>query len=134
MQIKTEKRIELVDITDKVRKHVSETGISNGICVISTKHTTTSIIVNENETGLVSDILTLLDKLVPAHAGYSHDRIDNNADSHLKAMLLGSSETIPIVDGRLHLGTWQSLFLAELDGPRTREITVTVISSDLKYQ
>ncbi|MEZ5335327.1 MAG: secondary thiamine-phosphate synthase enzyme YjbQ [Methanolobus sp.] len=134
MQIKTGKRIELIDITDKVRKNVSEAGILNGICVISTKHTTTSIIVNENEDGLVSDILTLLGKLIPAHAGYSHDMIDNNADAHLKAVLLGSNETIPIVDGRLHLGTWQSVFLAELDGPRTREITVTVISSDLKQK
>jgi secondary thiamine-phosphate synthase enzyme len=129
MQIKTSKRIELIDITDKVKERLNETGVQNGICVISTKHTTTSIIVNENESGLMSDILALLEKLVPAHAGYAHDRIDNNADAHLKAMLLGSSETIPVIDGSLHLGTWQSIFLAEMDGPRTREVTVTVISS-----
>ncbi|TQD29221.1 secondary thiamine-phosphate synthase enzyme YjbQ [Methanolobus vulcani] len=129
MQIKTDKRIELIDITDRVRKQLSETGVQNGICVISTKHTTTSIIINENESGLVSDILALLEKLVPAHAGYAHDRIDNNADAHLKAIFLGSSETIPVINGSLHLGTWQSIFLAEMDGPRTREVTVTVISS-----
>lgn len=129
MQIKTTKRIELIDITDRIRKHVSESGVRNGICVISTGHTTTSIIVNENESGLVSDILSLLDKLVPVHADYAHDRIDNNADAHLKAVLLGSSETLPVIDGRPQLGTWQSIFLAEMDGPRTRNVTVTVISS-----
>lgn len=130
MQIKTNKRMELIDITDRVRKELDETGVQKGICVISTKHTTTSIIINENESGLVSDIIGLLEKLVPAHAGYAHDRIDNNADSHLKAMLIGSSETLPVIDGGLHLGTWQSIFLAEMDGPRTREVTVTVISSE----
>jgi secondary thiamine-phosphate synthase enzyme len=83
--------------------------------------------INENESGLVSDIMQLLEKLVPAHAGYLHDRIDNNADAHLKATLLGSSETIPVVNGELLLGTWQSIFLAEFDGPRAREINVTVI-------
>ncbi|WP_340818357.1 secondary thiamine-phosphate synthase enzyme YjbQ [Methanolobus sp. WCC4] len=130
MQVRTGKRIELIDITSRVRECVADSGVRNGICVISTKHTTTSIIVNENESGIVSDILDLLEKLVPVHAGYAHDRIDNNADSHLKAVLLGSSEMIPVADGRPVLGTWQSIFLAELDGPRTREVTVTVLSSD----
>nr|WP_321498221.1 secondary thiamine-phosphate synthase enzyme YjbQ [uncultured Methanolobus sp.] len=129
MQIRTSKRIELIDITGRVKEEVKNTGVQNGICVISTKHTTTSIIVNENESGLVYDILGLLEKLVPAHAGYAHDRIDNNADAHLKAVLLGSSETIPVIDGSLHLGMWQSIFLAEMDGPRTREVTVTIIKS-----
>jgi secondary thiamine-phosphate synthase enzyme len=130
MQIKTGKRIELIDITNRVKDELKDTGVQNGICVISTKHTTTSIIINENESGLVSDIIELLNKLVPGHAGYAHDRIDNNADSHLKALLLGSSEIIPVIDGHLQLGTWQSIFLAEMDGPRTRDITVTVISSE----
>lgn len=130
MEIRTAKRTELIDITDMVRKEVAESGICNGISVVSTKHTTTSVIVNENESGLVSDILKMLERVVPSHAGYAHDRIDNNADSHLKAVLLGSSEMIPVVNGTLVLGTWQSIFLAELDGPRTREVTVTVISSE----
>jgi secondary thiamine-phosphate synthase enzyme len=72
----------------------------------------------------------LLEKLGPAHFGYAHDRIDNNADAHLKAVLLGSSETIPVIDGSLQLGTWQSIFLAEMDGPRTRDVKVTVICSE----
>ena len=128
MQIRTGKRIELIDITGRVKEQLAESGIENGICVISTKHTTTSVIVNENESGLVSDILKLLEKLVPAHAGYAHDRIDNNADAHLKAVLLGSSEALPVVDGKLLLGTWQSIFLAELDGPRSREVNVATVS------
>ncbi|WP_094227005.1 secondary thiamine-phosphate synthase enzyme YjbQ [Methanolobus psychrotolerans] len=130
MQIQTGKRIELIDITDRVRKYVTDSGVVDGICVISTKHTTASIIVNENESGLVSDILKLLEKLAPAHAGYAHDRIDNNADSHLKAVLLGNSEAIPVISGKPMLGTWQSIFLVEFDGPRTREVNVTVISSN----
>jgi secondary thiamine-phosphate synthase enzyme len=130
MQIKTGKRMELIDITGKVKEQLREAGVQDGICVISTKHTTTSIIVNENESGLMSDILDLLEKLVPAHSGYAHDRIDNNADAHLKAVLLGSSETIPVIDGSLQLGTWQSIFLAEMDGPRTRDVKVTVICSE----
>jgi secondary thiamine-phosphate synthase enzyme len=127
MHVNTSKRTELIDITDPVKKHVTENGIQNGICIVSTMHTTTAIIINENEPGLVTDILTLLGRIVPEGAGYQHDRIDSNADAHLKAVLLGNSESIPVRDGRLVLGTWQSVFLAELDGPRKRNIDVTVI-------
>ncbi len=128
MQVNTGKRIELIDITDRVRKHVADSGVKSGICVVSTEHTTTSIIVNENESGLRSDILELLKRFVPAHTGYSHDRIDSNADAHLKAVLIGMSESIPIADGRLVLGTWQSIFLAEFDGPRNRNVEMTILS------
>ncbi|MDP2216129.1 MAG: secondary thiamine-phosphate synthase enzyme YjbQ [Methanolobus sp.] len=127
MQVNTSKRTELIDITDHVKKHVTESGIQNGICIVSTMHTTTAIIINENEPGLVTDILTLRGRIVPEGAGYQHDRIDNNADAHLRAVLLGNSESIPIRDGRLVLGTWQSIFLAELDGPRKRTVDITVI-------
>ncbi|MDN5311025.1 MAG: hypothetical protein PWP14_2419 [Methanolobus sp.] len=127
MQVNTSKRTELIDITGNVKRHVTESGVKNGICIVSTMHTTTAIIINENEKGLVEDILSVLEKIVPQGAGYQHDRIDNNADSHLKAVLLGNSESIPVRDGRLVLGTWQSVFLAELDGPRKRNIDITVI-------
>lgn len=128
MELETNNRVELIDITDIVQQTVKNSAVKNGICVISTRHTTTSIIVNENESGLHSDILVLLERFVPAGAGYSHNRIDNNADAHLKAVLLGCSETIPIADGRLLLGTWQSVFFAEFDGPRKRSIEITVLS------
>ncbi|MDW7732105.1 MAG: secondary thiamine-phosphate synthase enzyme YjbQ [Methanolobus sp.] len=127
MRIETGKRIELIDITDHVREHVKESNVQNGICVISTRHTTTAIIVNENEAGLRSDILSLLERLVPENAGYSHDRIDDNAHAHLRAVLLGSSETLHVSNNEIVLGTWQSIFFAELDGPRTRTVDITVI-------
>jgi secondary thiamine-phosphate synthase enzyme len=127
MKIDTNLAVELIDITDNVIEEVNKNSIRNGICVISTPHTTTAIIINENEPGLLSDMFNLLNKLVPPGAGYNHDRIDNNADSHLRAMLLGSSETIPIVNGKLVLGTWQRIFFVELDGPRQRKANVTLI-------
>jgi secondary thiamine-phosphate synthase enzyme len=127
MDIKTDSRVELIDITDRVEDRIRESSIQNGICVISTRHTTTGILINENEIGLCSDILGLLEKLIPPSAGYRHDRIDNNADAHLKALLLGSNVTIPIIDGRLLLGTWQRIFFAELDGPRRRTVDITLI-------
>ncbi len=128
MELKTNNRVELIDITDMVQKAVKDSAVEDGLCVISTKHTTTSIIVNENESGLRSDILSLLERFIPADADYSHNRIDNNADAHLKAVLLGSSESIPIHGGKLLLGTWQSVFFAEFDGPRSRSFEITVLS------
>lgn len=127
MKIDTNLAVELIDITDNVLEDVNKSSIRSGICVISTPHTTTAIIINENEPGLLSDMFNLLNKLVPPGAGYNHDRIDNNADSHLRAMLLGSSETIPIVEGKLVLGTWQRIFFVELDGPRQRKVNITLI-------
>ena len=127
MEINTSLPVELVDITDNVKDEVRKTGIQNGLCVVSTRHTTSSIIINENESGLRTDIIDLLEKLIPPSAGYQHDRIDNNADAHLKAVMLGSSETIPIIEGRLELGTWQRVFFVELDGPRKRNVNITII-------
>jgi secondary thiamine-phosphate synthase enzyme len=127
MKIDTNRAVELIDITDDVIAEVNKSSIRSGICAISTPHTTTAIIINENEPGLLSDMFNLLNKLVPPGAGYNHDRIDNNADSHLRAMLLGSSETLPIIDGKLVLGTWQRIFFVELDGPRQRKANITLI-------
>jgi secondary thiamine-phosphate synthase enzyme len=129
MRIDTNRAVELIDITDDVLAEVYKSSIQNGICLVSTTHTTTAIIINENEPGLLSDMFNLLNKLVPPGAGYNHDRIDNNADSHLRAMLLGSSETVPIVDGKLVLGTWQRIFFVELDGPRQRKVSITLVKN-----
>lgn len=129
MDIQTTTRTELIDITDRVRAVVKESGIKEGICVISTRHTTSSIIINENERGLRNDILGLLETLVPENKSYAHNQIDNNADAHLRAVLLGNSVTIPIEDGHLVLGTWQSIFFVELDGPRNRSVTIKIIGS-----
>lgn len=126
-EVRTGSRIEIVDITSKVKDFVKETGKFDGIALIHTKHTTTAIIVNESESRLNEDILSIVKKLIPTGAGYKHDQIDNNADAHLRAIFLGNSVVIPISDGRLDLGTWQSILFIELDGPRTRRIIVKVI-------
>ena len=127
LKIETSKRIELIDITSEIQEEIMKSEVSEGICIISTGHTTAGIIINENESGLKEDILALLKKLVPTDAGYMHDRIDNNADSHLRAMLLGASETLPVSEGKLELGTWQRIFFAEMDGPRSRTVNITLL-------
>jgi secondary thiamine-phosphate synthase enzyme len=129
LKIETSKRVELVDITLEVQEEVRTSEITEGICLISTRHTTAGIIINENESGLKEDILELLNKLVPPGAGYRHDRIDNNADSHLRAVLLGASEALPVSEGKLELGTWQRIFFAEMDGPRNRIVNITLLSA-----
>ena len=134
IEIETGQSTELIDITGKVKEIVkSKTknkigNLDSGICVVFTRHTTSGIIINENEAGLKNDISALLNELIPEGNGYLHDRIDDNAHSHLRAVVLGSSVTIPIEKGGLALGTWQSIFFVECDGPRRREVYVTVIN------
>jgi secondary thiamine-phosphate synthase enzyme len=127
IELRTKESTELIDITREVNGVVSSKHVDSGVCVIFTKHTTTGVIINENEAGLKSDILTLLNELIPKGKGYLHDRIDNNAHSHLRAVVLGSSITIPIENGALALGTWQSILFVECDGPRRREVCVVII-------
>ncbi|MDI6811271.1 MAG: secondary thiamine-phosphate synthase enzyme YjbQ [archaeon] len=127
IEIETKKNTELIDITREVTGIVQRKSVESGICVIFTKHTTTGIIINENEAGLKDDILMLLNVLIPKGKGYLHDRIDDNAHAHLRSVVLGSSVTIPIENGTLALGTWQSIFFVECDGPRRREVSVMVV-------
>lgn len=122
IEIKTNKRVELIDITDRAQSLVEK----NGILLAFVTHTTAGLYVNENEPGLVKDVLNMLDRLVQQQS-YYHNRIDNNADSHLKAILVGNSAAIPVENGRLRLGTWQRLFFCEFDGPRRRKVHFTVI-------
>ncbi len=127
MDIQTTAQTELIDITDRVRAAVKESGVKEGICVISTRHTTSGIIINENERGLRTDILDMLEELVPENKNYAHNRIDSNAHAHLRAVLLGTSASVPVEDAHLVLGTWQSIFFVELDGPRNRSVDVKII-------
>ncbi|MEM3096518.1 MAG: secondary thiamine-phosphate synthase enzyme YjbQ, partial [Nitrososphaerota archaeon] len=122
-------RVELVDITDKVREIVSSSGISKGFVGVFSLHTTLGLYLNENETNLRRDVLEFLEKLAPKGAGYHHDTVDANANafSHLRAILLSNSLTTPVENGAPVLGTWQSIIAAEFDGPRTRRILVQVI-------
>ena len=129
MDIQTTTRTELIDITDRVRTVVKEHGIKDGICVISTRHSTGSIIINENERGLRNDILEMCENLIPENKSYAHNQIDNNAHAHLRAVFLGMSQIVPVEDGHLVLGTWQSIFFVELDGPRKRSVNIKILES-----
>lgn len=126
-EIKTSERREVLDITNKIEDIVKKSEIKNGICTVFVPHATAAIILNENEPGLINDIVDKIEKDFPANAGYDHDRIDDNADSHLASGFIGQSRTIPVNDGRLLRGTWQNIFILELDGPRNRKVVVTVI-------
>ncbi|MFP3908889.1 MAG: secondary thiamine-phosphate synthase enzyme YjbQ [Archaeoglobaceae archaeon] len=127
IEVKTSNRVEVIDITSRVRDEVNRSGVDDGIAVVYTKHTTTAITINEGESGLKEDIVDILEKVIPQGGGYRHDRIDNNADSHLRAMFMGNSVTVPIVNGSLDLGTWQSILFVELDGPRSRKVGVKIV-------
>ena len=134
LKINTSSSFQIIDISSDIvailnQINKEETNkITNGMVNIFTKHSTSAICVNENEKGLLADLEKVLKDFVKENDNYRHDFIDNNAASHLRAFLLGSSETIPIVDGRLDLGTWQSIFFIELDGPRTnRTVELTFI-------
>lgn len=125
IKINTSKNFEIIDITSEINELIE---IDKGIVSIFSKHSTSAIVVNENEPGLLKDIEFSLDNLITDKYSYSHDRIDNNARSHLKSFLLSSSECLPVKNRRLDLGTWQSVFFVELDGPRSnRTITLTMV-------
>jgi len=126
-EIETSKRTEVVDITGKIEKIVDKSNIKNGICLIFLPHATASIILEEAESGLMEDIEKMVQKNFPKGMGYRHDRIDDNASSHLASGFIGQSRILPIKNGNLVRGTWQRPMLLELDGPRTRKISVTIL-------
>ena len=124
-KINASKNFEIIDITSAINDLID---VDNGIISIFSRHSTTAIVVNENESGLLSAFEFMLENLVQDKFTYEHDRIDNNARSHLKSFLLSSSECLPIRNSRLDLGTWQSVFFVELDGPRSnRTLSLTII-------
>jgi len=126
--IRTSKRKELVDITHKVEEVVSESGVRDGICLVFVPHATAAIIANERESGLMQDIIDALKSIVPPDRLWLHNRIDNNADAHILASIIGPSRSFPVIDGRLFRGVWQNIFVVELDGPRhSRRVIVTVV-------
>lgn len=133
IEINTTKKHEMVDITSDVIRMIDEAGINEGLCNIYSRHTTASITINENDDAAVcDDILNFLEQKIKRGV-WAHDssgKCDRvNGNSHIMASMIGPSETIPIKDGRLMLGTWQSIFFCEFDGPRKqREVIVTLIS------
>jgi len=122
LTVSTKERYQLIDLTRSVEEIVSESKVERGLCLVHASHATAAIVCNENESGLVQDILRKVREIFPPGAGYLHDRIDDNASSHVASALIGASRTFPVEDGRLVRGTWQNIFLLELDGPRTRRI------------
>ena len=131
--ISTKAHNELIDITKEVEKIVSESKVKQGLCNVFTMHATAAILINENyDPNLREDIINALNKIIPEHNNYKHDKIDNNAASHIKAAIIGPSETIPIKDNKLDLGTWQSIAFCEFDGPRSnRKIIITITNQKI---
>ena len=125
ISIKTRSRNEMVDITSSVQKEISNSGSGDGICVVYVPHTTAGITINEGaDPAVCQDIVEKLNELVPPNGSYRHR--EGNADSHIKASLMGSSISVMVEDGRLILGTWQKIFLCDFDGPRTRKVYVKI--------
>jgi secondary thiamine-phosphate synthase enzyme len=119
--VSTDARLDVVDVTDRVAAAVPDD--ADGTVTVFVEHTTAGVVINEAESRLLGDMRTFLSDLAPDE-GWEHDRLDGNADSHLRALLLGPSETIPVDDGSLSLGRWQSVLLVECDGPRERTVRV----------
>jgi len=116
----------LVDVTAQVQRLVSQSGIGEGTCRIFVPHTTAGVTINENADPTVqSDLLRALDRIVPWEDSYDHD--EGNAAAHIKASMVGSSQVVFVSGGKLRLGTWQGIFLAEFDGPRTRKVWVKIL-------
>lgn len=124
IQIATDSPIDVVDVTEQVAAELPD--IDAGVCTVFVKHTTAAISINEAEPRLIEDIEQFIESL-SAPDGWNHDTLDGNADAHLRTSLLGRSVSIPVRDGDLALGTWQSVLLMECDGPRTRSLTVTTV-------
>lgn len=129
IMVRTHQRETLVDITEQVREVVAASGIQNGIVSVYAQGATAAVMIQENwDESVQTDVVNFLRQIIPKGV-WLHDRQDGNGDSHLKAGLVGPSETVPIIDGKLGLSTWQNIFLCEFDGPRAeRHIVCTVIN------
>jgi len=124
--VRTGQAYAMIDITGEVQNIVSKSGVKNGICIVFVPHTTAGITINENaDPDVVRDFLMEIGKIVPLHDGYQH--IEGNSAAHIKASMMGFSQTVIIEEGRLLLGTWQGIYFTEFDGPRNRKVHVKII-------
>jgi secondary thiamine-phosphate synthase enzyme len=139
--IATERPTQFVDLTDRLEAFVADSGIRLGLLNVQTLHTTTAMLVNEHEPLLLTDFAIFLEDIAPAHTGYRHDdfsvRTANltlgerpNGHAHCRALLLPTSVCLNVVEGRLQLGRWQRVFFADLDGPRSRQVTVLLMGEE----
>jgi secondary thiamine-phosphate synthase enzyme len=137
LRIDTKARLQFVDLTEAVLDRVERSGVQHGLVTVQTRHTTTAIVVNEKEPLLLRDMEAVLERLAPGCAVYGHNDLrartdvapdeSENGDAHCRAMLMGTAETLIVAASRVQLGTWQRIFLVELDGPRTRSVGVMVM-------
>lgn len=136
--VETEKAPQFIDLTEEVERAVAEAGVTEGLALIYSRHTTAAIRINENEPLLLHDMAEFLERVAPRECAYKHNdfsiRTANmtedecpNGHAHCQHLLLGASEAVPILGGRLQLGRWQRIFLVELDRPRTREVLVQIL-------
>jgi secondary thiamine-phosphate synthase enzyme len=126
LHIRTSKRTQFVDITREVEHTVHESGVTGGLCCVYVPHTTAGVAINEHaDPDVARDVEGIFDRLIPHDGPYRH--AEGNTDSHLKAILTGTSQTVFIENGKLALGTWQGIFLCEFDGPRQRTVFVKVV-------
>jgi secondary thiamine-phosphate synthase enzyme len=141
VQLRTQKRIQFIDLSELVRERVRRSGIVHGMVNVHTKHTTTAIVLNENEHQLLRDFEDRLESWAPRDAAYRHNDLDlrrlrtlapderPNGDSHARALLLGASETLNVIERKVDFGEWQRLFLVELDGPRARSVSILILGA-----
>lgn len=133
LDVETTKRVEIRDLTELVQDIVRNAGVDAGLVTLSSMHTTTAIFVNEPQTALLDDIEQLLERLAPRGEEWKHndprysDCDRQNADAHLRAIVLGSSVTLQVAEGALTMGQWQRILMAELDGPRTRQLVLQIL-------
>jgi secondary thiamine-phosphate synthase enzyme len=128
LRFHTKKRREYIHITPQVEEIVRRSGIQEGMVLVSAMHITASIYVNDNESGLIQDIDKWIEQLAPAKPDYKHHQTgEDNADAHLKALLLNHEVIVPITKGQLDFGTWQRIFYAEFDGQRDKRVIVKVL-------
>jgi secondary thiamine-phosphate synthase enzyme len=125
LRLKTTRRTEWVNITSDVNRCVAASGVKSGVCYLYVPHTTAGITINEgDDPDVARDTEAAFDRMVPRDAGYKH--YEGNSDSHIKASLIGTSQSVLIEGGQLHLGRWQSIFFCEFDGPRNREVKIKI--------
>ncbi len=126
MTVRSRQHDDVIDVTDRVAQAVTESGVKTGLCHVYVPHTTAGVFINENaDPDVMADVVATLAALVPWDDHYRH--AEGNAAAHIKSTLIGTSQTIPVRNGRLALGRWQGIYFAEFDGPRERHFQVTVL-------
>jgi secondary thiamine-phosphate synthase enzyme len=130
LSVKSKKRTQLIDITKDIDSFIQSSGIDQGLCMVFVPHTTAAVTINESaDPSVKSDILKILNQIIPWEADYRH--LEGNSPAHIKSTLVGSSELIAIENSRLVLGTWQGIFFCEFDGPRNRKVDIRITEERL---